>query len=410
MRKGERKGMDPFRVMISFEDAKGRLMRSVRPVSRTEAVTMECASGRVSASDVVSRIDVPPFDRAAMDGFAVIASDTYGSKPHAPRTLRLVDLVDVGSIPMRIISKGECAQIATGAPMPKGADSVVMVEDTDVGGKKVRVQAPVHPGENVGKRGEDIRAGDTVVRSGSFLNPSKVGACAAVGIDSVKVYARPNVALIPSGEELVAPGRRLEPGKIYDVNSYTLDALVRANGCAPVRYASMRDEPGDIANAIKRAIRECDMVVLSGGSSVGSKDYVLDVLAKLGRVEFHGIAIKPGKPTLLGIIAGKLVLGMPGYPTSCLTNGYALLVDALRALARLPLYEPRSIVLPMAHRMTSTTGRVQLVPVKIEREKVRSVFKESGAITSLSAADGYMVIPADVDLIEKGEMVEVIFF
>ena len=410
MRKTGRKGMNPFRTLISFDDAKGRLMKDVTPISRVEIVALECASGRVAASDIVSRVEVPPFDRAAMDGFAVIASETFGSKPHTPRTLELVDLIDVGSMPKKAISKGECAQIATGAPMPKGADAVVMVEDTDTEGKKVHVHAPVHPGVNVGKRGEDVKVGDVIVKSDSLLNPSKVGACAAVGIESVKVYARPKVALIPSGEELVTPGKRLDPGKIYDVNSYTLDALVRAHGCVPVRYPSMRDDPGEIERTIKKSITECDIIVLSGGSSVGSKDYVLYVLSKLGRVEFHGIAVKPGKPTLLGIIAGKPVLGMPGYPTSCLTNGYALLVDALRKLSRLPVYKPNSIVLPMAHRVTSTIGRVQLLPVKIERDSVRSVFKESGAITSLSAADGYIVIPADVDLVEKGEMVEVDIF
>jgi len=404
------KGMNPFRGLISFEDAKEMLLRNIRPISRVETVPLEEAHGRVSASDIVSPIDVPPFERAAMDGFAVIASDTFHARHHAPRTLTLIEVIDVGSPPEKRISRGECAQIVTGAPMPAGADAVVMAENTEVSGTSVHVHAPVYPGENVGKKGEDIKKGEVVVGSGSYLTPGRIGACAAIGVTSLRVYEKPRIGVIPSGEEIVLPGKDLNPGEIYDVNSYTLSALIEMHGCSPVRYPAVRDHPREIMSAIQDALKRCDMVILSGGSSVGPKDLILDVLSRLGRVEFHGVAVKPGKPTLLAVVSDRVILGMPGYPTSCLTNGYGFLVDALRKLSRLPGYTPLRRTLPMGHRITSTTGRVQFLPVKIENGMVYSVFKESGAITSMSKADGYILIPASVDLIEKGDPVEVILF
>ena len=407
--------MRPIRAMISLEEALESLFKRASGIQRTETVALSEAVGRVLLRDVVAAQDVPPFDRAAMDGYAVRAEGTYGAKQQKPKILRLVETVDAGSIAERVLREGECIQIATGAPMPEGADAVVMVEQTEAGSDGlISIFGAVHPGENIGKRGEDVDKGRIAVHGGEVLTPAKVGVCAALGVPRVEVYARPRVAVIPSGEEIVAPGEPLGPGKIHDVNSFTLGALLRENGAEPRTYPVMRDDIASIRESLEMAARECDVLVVSGGSSVGARDFMVNVVSEMGELLFHGIAVKPGKPTLGGVVNGKLVLGMPGYPTSCLTNGYGILVPLVRRIARLPPPRMGSVEGEMARRVVSTIGRHQYLPVKVERDGLRivvhSVFKESGAITSISEADGYIEIPANVDIVEKGERVKVWLF
>ncbi|MBI4842402.1 MAG: molybdenum cofactor biosynthesis protein, partial [candidate division NC10 bacterium] len=322
--------------------------------------------------------------------------------------------IHAAEIAEREVTRGTCIQVATGSPIPKGADAVVQVEDTELEGdqgqaEKVKIYKPVYPRQNVSPQGEDIQAGREVLSAGTRLDPSKIGVLAALGLTRVPVFARPTVAVIPSGNEIVTPGDPLEPGKIYDINSYTLAALIRETGGIPLLFPIMKDTLEDVRRILCEALA-CDMTVLSGGSSVGERDVMLEAVESLGEVKFHGIAVKPGKPTLCGVIQGKLVLGMPGYPTSCLTNGYGLLVPVLRRLARLAEPPTSGIQLPMSRRYTSTIGRHQYLPVRVEGGEVVPAFKESGAITSMADAEGYIEIPANVDLVEKGEPVLVKFF
>jgi len=412
---GARGEMRPIRAMISLEAALDSLFRRAAGIQRTETIALSDAVGRVLLRDVVAARDVPPFDRAAMDGYALRAQDSFGARPQKPKSLRLVETVDAGSIAERVVGEGECIQIATGAPMPGGADAVLMVEQTEVEESgRITIFGAVHPGENIGKRGEDVDKGRTAVHGGELLTPAKVGVCAALGVPRLEVYARPLVAVIPSGEEIVAPGEPLGPGKIHDVNSFTLGALLRENGAEPRTYPVMRDDLASIKASLETAARECDLLVVSGGSSVGARDYMVNVVSEMGELLFHGIAVKPGKPTLGGVVNGRLVLGMPGYPTSCLTNGYGMLVPLVRRIARLPPPRMGSVEGEMSRRVVSTIGRHQYLPVKFEKEGdcvlVHSVFKESGAITSMSEADGYIEIPANVDIVEKGERVKVWLF
>jgi molybdenum cofactor synthesis domain-containing protein len=293
--------------------------------------------------------------------------------------------------------------------MPAGADAVVMVEDTEVEGGTVKVYRPVYPGQNASPKGEDIQEGRRVLAPGVILDPSKIGVLAALGRQKVVVYQKPQVAVIPSGNEVVVPGDPLPPGKIYDINSYTLSALVLENGGLPKVFPVMADTLDSIMSTIREALA-FDLIVMSGGSSVGERDMMVEAVQRMGEVKFHGIAVKPGKPTLCGIVEGRLVLGMPGYPTSCLTNGYGILAPALRKMARLRGRTVPSLRAPMARRYTSTIGRHQYLPVRLEGGEVVPVFKESGAITSMADAEGYIEIPANVDLVEKGEIVEVLLF
>ncbi|MGH9383413.1 MAG: molybdenum cofactor synthesis domain-containing protein [Vicinamibacterales bacterium] len=401
--------MRPIKDTIPLEEARALIDEVLRPVERRERVAIVEANGRVAASDVRSSSDVPPFSRAGMDGFAALAEDTFGASRHEPRTLRVIDKVYTGQVPARPVDPGTCIEIATGAPMPEGADAVVMVEETERDGNDVRVFTPVYPRQNVGRQGADIVVGQVVLRDGHLLNPSRIGALAALGVSDVEVYERPTVAILSTGNEIVDPGRPLEPGQIYDINKFTLSTIIKEQGGDPRPFATAQDSIEALEHAIDDCLA-CDVLVFSGGSSVGERDLILDVIGRKGEILFHGIAVKPGKPTVFGVVQGKPVFGMPGYPTSCLSNAYMLLVPALRRIARLPPRQIVTVSLPLAQRIVSTTGRHQFYTVRIVDGQAMPAFKASGDITSMSQADGYIEIPAQTDIVEKGEVVDVRLF
>ena len=402
--------MRPFGGTISLEEARKRIDAAVRPIDRTERVALADANGRVLAEDVVAGADVPPFARAAMDGYAVRAQDTAGAAKDSPRVLTRVETLFTGQVTQRTVGAGECIEIATGAPMPPGADAVVIIEDTDgEASGAVRVFAGMTPGQNIGPQGADIRRGQHVLQAGTTLTPSRVGAMAALGMAEAAVYARPRVAILSTGNEIVEPGRPLAPGQIYDVNRFSLAAVAAEHGAEPVAYRTAHDTIEDLSRALDAALQE-DLLVFSGGSSVGERDLILDLLASRGEVIFHGIAVKPGKPTAFGRVSGKLFFGMPGYPTSCLSNAYILLAPVLRRMARLAPHAARTVKLPLSARIASAPGRHQFYTVKIVNGEAVPAFKSSGDITSMSQADGYIEIPASDNLVETGTMVEVKLF
>ncbi|OGS42793.1 MAG: molybdenum cofactor biosynthesis protein [Euryarchaeota archaeon RBG_13_57_23] len=398
--------MRPIKKLIQLDEALAIVLEQARPIKRKETLPLLKAMGRVSGQNVASRVSVPPFSRAAMDGYAVRARNTFRASKLKPIVLSKIDTVYAGGVPRKTITNGTCAEIATGAMLPQGADSVVMVEDTESDGTSVSISESVHPGKNVSKKGEDISPGTKLVSEGDVLNPSKIGSLAAIGVKTTQVYRKPLIGIIPTGNEIAELGTQLKPGQVYNINSYTLASVVRANGAEVRVLPVVNDTLKDIQRTMKKN-SDCDMLVFSGGSSVGERDIMLDVLERNGEVLFHGIAVKPGKPTLFGTVAGQLVFGMPGYPTSCLSNAYILLAPALRRMSRLPENEPPCVRARMSKRVVSATGRTQFLTVKLDRGIAHPVFKESGAITSMAFADGYVMVPADVDLVEKGEEVKV---
>ncbi|MFA5896352.1 MAG: gephyrin-like molybdotransferase Glp [Thermoplasmata archaeon] len=406
---GRKHGMRPFKTLISLDEALTMAVDLVRPVDRTETVPLLDALRRVIAEDVAAPLDVPLADRAAMDGYAVLAKATFPAGKFKPAPLRLLETLYADSVPTKRVTKGRCSEVATGSTLPKGADAVVMVEDTEREGDLVKVYRPVHPGEHVSRQGEDIRKGSVVVRAGEWLTPAKVGALAAIGRDRVKVFVKPRVAVLTTGDEVVPPGKPIRPGQVYDINSNTMASVVRENGGEPLPLGRVSDRMEALKAAMRKAVA-ADLVLFSGGSSVGEKDMIIDVLRSMGDLLFHGIAVKPGKPTVLGRVGGKAVLGMPGYPTSCLSNCYLLLVPMLRKMARLPPPLERVVEAPLAKRLVSVIGRVEFHTVRLEEGFAVPAYKESGAITSMAHADGYIEIPANVDLIEKGETVRVVLF
>ena len=401
--------MKPIKETIPLEEARQLITDACTPIERTERVPIVEANGRAAAAEVISTQDVPPFSRAGMDGYAVRAEDTFGASRYEPRTLRVVEKVYTGNVPTRPVGAGTAIEIATGAPMPQGADAVVMVEETEKAGDDVRVQTPVYPRQNVGRQGADITVGQTVITRGEVFNPSRIGALAALGIADVEVYQKPTVAILSTGNEIVDPGQELRPGQIYDINKFTLSTIIAEHGGIPMPFATAQDTVDALERAIDAAAT-CDVLVFSGGSSVGERDLILDVIGRKGEIVFHGIAVKPGKPTVFGTINGTPMFGMPGYPTSCLSNAYMLLVPALREMARLKPRHIATVTLPLGQRIVSTTGRHQFYTVRIADGQAMPAFKASGDITSMSQADGYIEIPAQTDIVEKGETVTVTLF
>jgi molybdenum cofactor synthesis domain-containing protein len=333
-----------------------------------------------------------------------VAADSVGASRESPRRLRLAGRVFTGENPTTSVASGSCMEIATGAPLPPGADAGVMVEDTASSDDEVNILATVTAGQNVGRRGADIRTGDRVVAAGDVLTPSRIGALAAVGCPTVEVFARPRVAILSTGNEVVEPGQPLPPAHVYDVNRFTLAALAAAHGGAP----DPRRPVHDSLDALVGAIDDCagaDVIVFSGGSSVGNRDLILDVVRARGEMIFHGIAVRPGKPTAFAMVKGQTpFFGMPGNPTSCLSNAYVLLIPFLRATARLPPHAPRTIDVPLARRIASAVGRHQFYTVRISDGRAWPAFKGSGDITSLSQADGYIEIPATSRVVEQKKL------
>jgi molybdopterin molybdotransferase len=400
------KEMEPFKLLVSHEEALKLIQANTIPIERTEIIPIQDALDRVLAEDVLADRFVPPFDRSAMDGYAVIAEDTFGAEKQQV-LLTLDGVIHAGEVSEITVVKGHCLQIATGSPIPGGADAVVMVEFTEQRGQQILITKPVYPGANISRRGEDISEGDIVLSKGSILSPAKIGTLTALGRTQVTVYQKPSVSVIATGTEIVPPGEPLLPGQIYDVNSYTLEAILKNNGATVIRHPIITDDSNQLADELEKAL-ESDMIIFSGGSSVGEKDLLANVLENSGEVLFHGVQIKPGKPTLFGIARQKPVIGMPGHPTSCLSNAYIFIVPAIRKMARLPPDTERVVKARMSKRIVSSSGRKQFLTVRLENGIAYPVFKHSGAITSMAQADGYIMLPVNLDVIEEGEEVEVI--
>lgn len=406
--------VEKFLRVVTLEDARAELERHWKPMPLTDVASIGEALGSVLAEDVVSPVDVPPFDRALYDGFAVRASDTFGAGEETPKKLGLAGKLLAGKFSRKSLDKGKCFEIATGAPIPHGSDAVVMSEDARTNGGSVSVQRAVAPGENVAERGSDVRKGRVVAGRGKTLNVRNIGAIAAVGVETVIVHSGPKVAVISTGSELVEPGKKLPPAKIYDANGYVLSQAVKSCGAEAVRMGIAADDSHAILKIVKKALKNCDVVLVSGGTSAGRGDLVPEVVGRLGKVLIHGLALKPGKPTFIAVAGGKPVFGLPGYPVSALMNFDQLVAPYLRRMAGVEKTGGVTVRAKLSRKIVSARGRRELVPVKLNRRGKEDfadpLLKGSGAIVSLSAADGYIEIPREQELVEEGERVRVMLF
>ena len=383
----------------------------------TETVPLEDARGRVLAERIDASLDVPGFDRASMDGYAVRARDTFDAGEGDPETLSLVGAVHAGESPDVTVEPGTAAEISTGAVMPGGADAVVIVERTTERGDEVEIRTAVTPGENVMLAGADIAAGTRALGPGTRITAREIGLLSALGVDSVPVRRKPTVGILSTGDELVRPGEPLDSdaGQIYDVNSYTVAAGVTEAGGEPELYPHVGDDYDEMERQLRRAAEECDLVLSSGSTSASAVDVIYRVIEEQGELLLHGTAIKPGKPMLVGELADAAYVGLPGYPVSALTIFRTFVAPRIRAAAGLPEPATATVTAEMAVQERYEEGRRRLMPTGLVEDGdgdllAYPVDKGSGATTSLSDADGIVTVPADTAYLDRGESVEVDLF
>ena len=415
----QRTGRKIFRSLVGLEEARAILLEHFKPSPvGEEELALEEAYGAVLAEDVYSDVDVPGFPRAAVDGFAVVAQDTFGAEEDEPKALKIVGSVRAGEEPRFEIEAGSAAEIATGAPMPGGANAVVMVEYTQTKGGELLVFKAVSPGENVTPMGNDVMAGEFVLRKGQRITSREAGVLAAIGRRRVRVFRRPKVGIISTGDELSEPGEALSFGKIYDVNSASLSCAVLENGGLPLRLGVARDDPEEIEGALRAALQGSDVVITSGSTSAGSGDVIYNLLDGLGSpgLLVHGLKVKPGKPAAIAVANGKPIFGLPGYPTSAMIIFTILVAPIIRSMAGLggQVGGP-SLMAKVAKRIPSAKGRAEFLPVHLVRSEAGEalaypILKGSGAITSFSMADGFVEIPEGQEFLEEGDEVEVKLF
>lgn len=390
--------MNPFGTLVSADDAQDLILAKLKPITDTETIDLKEACGYALAEDIKSSMDVPAFDRAAMDGYAVIAADL-----HEPDMLKIVGAAFAGKPFKGQVKRGECVEIATGAAIPKGCDAVVMVENVQVVGQAVQFKQGTREGENITRQGEDITRGEVVVKKGTLLGPGQVAAIAICGRPKIKVFRKPEILIFTTGDEVVAPGKALKNGQVYDCNSFAMMAIARRAGANVTYKANVQDTEAALKKVISQSARKFDLIVFSGGTSVGNKDFGYEVVNKIGDVYVRGVAIKPGKPVLFGTVGKCGVFGMPGYPTSCLLTAELFLAPAVRRLAHTDDHHKPRRQAKLGHEIKQDKTKQQLVPVRIdENDFAWSTFKGSGNITSLSQSVGFISIDAGDGVIAKG--------
>ncbi|MDF0590485.1 molybdenum cofactor synthesis domain-containing protein [Candidatus Methanocrinis natronophilus] len=395
-----------FRALISLDEAK-KIVLDAAPKAGEETVPLEEALGRVLAEKVASAADVPGFDRAAMDGFALRSADSLGAREDRPLPLALIGTVPMGRKTGLVVGDGEAAAVSTGSMIPEGADAVVMVEHTELLDETLLIRRPVRIGENLQGAGGDVGFGETVLLPGRVLSPREIGLLAAVGRKEVRVRHL-RVAVASTGDELASPGEVLAPGQIYDINSYSIAAAVEDCGGTPRIYGILPDDHDRMADGLLSMAEESDLVLVSGSTSAGIGDMVYRVVEELGEVVFHGINLQPGKPTLFGFVDEKPFIGLPGYPTSALTVFGLLAAPAIRRALGTGHLNPSAA--GRLARPVRSEGRRQMLAVAVVGGRVLPVDKGSGSITTLAAADGVIEIPERVELLDRGEVLEVQLF
>ncbi|ACL60082.1 molybdopterin biosynthesis protein [Methylobacterium nodulans] len=409
---------EQFLTVASREQALALFRAAVPHVPLApEPVPLAAALGRVLAHDIASPIDVPPFDRALVDGFAVRAADTAGASEAEPRRLRLNrEILACGVAPTLAVAPGTATPIATGGVLPRGADAVVMVEVTEYvedEAPAIDLGRPAAPGQFVGYAGADMARGETVLRQGIVVTAREIGMLAACGLAEVAVVRRPRIAVISTGDELVAPGEALPPAGIYDSNGAIVAAAVAENGGEALPRGIVRDDEAALAAALHAGLAEADMVVLSGGTSKGAGDVSHRILSRLGApgILVHGVALKPGKPLCLAAVGTKAVVVLPGFPTSAMFTFHEFVVPLIRALAGLPPREESRVEAVLPQRLASELGRTEFVMASLAKGAAGLVAlplgKGSGTITAFSQADGFFAVPAARAGLEAGERVAV---
>lgn len=396
-----------FLKIMDYEDVKN-IIKDIPIKKKIEKIPLQEAYRRILAEDINARIDLPPFNRASRDGYAVKAEDTFGASEDNPVILKCIETVMAGESAKKEVEKGKCIEVSTGAPVPDGADGIIMVEFTENKEGNIYIYKSVAYGQYIASQGSDIAKGDFLLPSGTLLTHDKIGVLAAIGNGEVNVFKKPKVAVISTGNEIVQYDEELEYGKIYDINSQTISNAVKSCGCTPVYSGVAKDDYEHLKNSIEQHL-DADVIITSGGTSAGAGDVLRAVIDDIGKVFVHGVAVKPGKPTLIGMIDDKPIFGLPGYPAAALIVFHVFIAPYLRKRASMKSYRKSDVLkLKISRRYHSSRGRHQYVLVKIEDDIAHPILKDSGAITAIAEADGYFEIPKNVEIIQEGSEIEVV--
>jgi putative molybdopterin biosynthesis protein len=409
---------EQFLTVLSRDAAEAAFAAALRPRPLgSEEVALDLLPGRVLARDIAAPVDAPPFDRATVDGFAVRAADLFEASDAEPVLLRLnPEVIACGTAPAIPVRTGTATPIATGGPIPRGADAVVMIEHTEPEGEGIAVARALAPGAHVSFAGSDIARGQTLLRRGTVIGAREVAMLAAVGLDRAPAWRRPRVAVLSTGDELVQPGQPLPSAGVYDSNGPVIAAALRENGCEAVHLGAVGDDAARLGAAVRAAFAAHDGLILSGGTSKGAGDLTTQVIAGLGApgIVAHGVALKPGKPLCLAVCDGKPVVVLPGFPTSAMFTFHDLVAPAFRAMAGLPPKGAARVEAVVPVRLASEMGRTEFAMVALtegpEGPVAHPVGKGSGAVTAFAQADGFLTIPALADSVAAGTRAEVTLF
>ncbi|MHA2281226.1 MAG: molybdopterin molybdotransferase MoeA [Promethearchaeota archaeon] len=405
-----------FSKLTPVEEALEKLFSHII-VNPYEEIDLTNVLNRVLATDIVSEIDLPPFNRSAMDGYAIQAEDSFGASTINPKEISLVGTIEIGESTNLMLNKGEGIRISTGAPIPTGANSVVKIEDTEIENNLIKLYISIPPGKNISKKGEDIKIDTQVLNKGIEIKAEHIALLTSLGFNRIKVVTKPKVSVFSSGDELLEPGDVLLPGKIYNSNTPMISALVQQYGGEVIRGQTVEDDKRSIKRKLIEAAEDSQIVIFTGGTSVGTKDYLPEVIKELGTIIAHGIAQRPGAPVLIGLLNEKLIFCLPGTPVAAYVSFLKIAGIAIRGIMGCTLLDPRSDLIVEIGKDVPVSGLGYLHHLRVKIEKIDDKLvafpkklKGSGVISSLTESDGIVEIPPYQEGLKKGEKVVVKLF
>ncbi|MHA1379941.1 MAG: molybdopterin molybdotransferase MoeA [Candidatus Helarchaeota archaeon] len=403
-----------FKKLTPIDEAWKTLSPHIKLLEREQISTIK-GVGRFLADNIVSPVNVPHFDRSAMDGYAVLAEDTFGASPHKPKFLKIIDKIEINEISSKKIKTGEAIKVTTGSPIPLGANAVIKIEDTKLNDEEIEVYSPLTPGKNVSKKGEDVKIDDLILEKSHQLRPQDITLLVACGIERIQVIKKPRVAIISTGSELVELGSEPKIGQIIETNTHSLSLFTEQYGGIPARLGIVDDDPKKIQEILYKALVN-NIIVFSGGTSVGEKDFLPTIMEKEGDLLVHGNAMRPGSPTAIAIVKNRPVFCLPGFPVATIIGFEVFVGPTIRKMQGAKILDPRPVVKATLKRgIPSRLGRLDFARVKIE--KINDEYfatpvrvAGSGIISSLVKADGVIKIPENIEGLEKDSIVLVYLY